>query len=347
MVSKLWSTDVTRTRCLTIVVLTLALAGSLRALLSAQQSNPLVGTGFVSGQVVVGGTNRPVPGAIVTLYIVSSSGPRGPAPQVIADAQGRFVFSGVPAGEFQLRASRTGWQTGVLGVDGPFQPEGMVVSAASPGDGQVIKLAAGERFRATVPVWPNAIIRGQVTDDAGEPIAGAYVNAIRWYMAGSRRRAGGAGLTFADDRGLFTLSVPPGEYVVGAASEQVRVGRDPATGSMQRFVFRDTFFPNASSMSDSVPVTVKSGEERSGLTLRMSLVPAMRLTGVLTARDAGRQPARLQVIALHEGVRAHPTQPVDRRAASCSTIFPRAATSCRAIRRRFRPQTLWRLPSCG
>ena len=312
----------TRRRCLTIAFLALALAGSLRGLLSAQQSDPLVGTGFVSGQVVVGGTSTPVPGAIVTLFIVSSlepvdgtlpGGPRGPAPQVISDAQGRFVFSGVPAGEFQLRAARNGWQTGALGVDGPFQPQGMVVSAASPGNGQVFKLAAGERFRASVPVWPNAIIRGQVTDEAGEPIAGAYVQAMRWYMAGSRRRAAGAALTFADDRGVFTLSVPPGEYVVGAASEQVRVATDPATGSTRRFVFRDTFFPSASSMSDGVPVTVKSGDERSDLTLRMPLVRAMRLTGVLTARDAGRQPARLQVIALNEGVRAHPTQPVDPR----------------------------------
>ena len=303
----------TRTRCLTVAFLALALAGSLHGLLRAQQSNPLVGTGFVSGQVVVGGTNRPVPGAIVTLYVVSSSGPRGAAPQVIADAQGRFVFAGVPAGEYQLRAARNGWQTGALGVDGPFQPQGMVVSAASPGNGQVFTLAAGGRFRASVPVWPNAIIRGQVTDEAGEPIAGAYVRAMRWSMVGSRRRAVGTGLTFADDRGVFTLSVPPGEYVVGAASEQVRVARDPAAGSMRRFVFRDAFFPNASGTFDAVPVTLKSGEERSGLIVRMQLVPATRLTGVLTARDAGRQPARLQLIALNEGVRAHPTQPVDPR----------------------------------
>jgi protocatechuate 3,4-dioxygenase beta subunit len=310
---------VTGTRSLTIAFATLALAGSLHGLLSAQQNNPLVGTGVVSGQVVVGGTNTPVPGAIVTLFIVSSlepvdgtlpSGPR-PAPQVISDAQGRFVFSGVPAGEFQLRASRNGWQTGALGVDGPFQPQGMVVSAASPGNGQVFKLAAGERFRASVPVWPNAIIRGQVTDEAGEPIAGAYVQAMRWYMAGSRRRLGGTDLHFADNRGFFTLSVPPGEYVVGAASEQVRIARDPATGSMRRFVFRDTFFPNASGTFDAVPVTLKSGEERSGIFVRMSLVRAMRLTGVLNARDAGRQPPRLQLIAVNEGVRAYPAQAVD------------------------------------
>lgn len=301
----------TRTRHRTIAFLTLALAGSLYGLLSAQQSNPLVGTGVVSGQVVVGGTNTAVPAAIVTLYIVSSSGPRGPAPQVIADAQGRFVFSGVPAGEFQLRAARNGWQTGALGVDGPFQPQGMVVSAASPGNGQVFKLATGERFRATVPVWPNATIRGYVTDEAGEPIAGAYVRAMRWSLAGSRRRPAGADLTFADDRGVFTLSVPPGEYIVGAASEQVRVATDPATGSMRRFVFRDTFFPDASSMSDGVSVTVRSGDERNGMNLRMPLVRAVRLTGVLTARDAGRQPPRLQLIAMHEGVRAYPTQAVD------------------------------------
>ena len=57
--------------------LIVVLAGSLCPLVLAQQ-NPPGGNGFISGQVVEGGSKRPVPGATVTLSLIT---PRGPARQ--------------------------------------------------------------------------------------------------------------------------------------------------------------------------------------------------------------------------------------------------------------------------
>ena len=276
-------------RAFIFAIVLLGLALDLPGRLLAQQVNPLVGNGLISGQVVAGGTARPVPGAIVTLFIVSSSGPRGPAPQVIADAQGRFVFSGVPAGEFQLRASRTGWQTGAWGLDGPFQPQGMVVSAGSPGDAQVIKLAAGERFRATVPVWRPALISGHVLDEAGEPLAGARISAVRWMAVQGRRGLGGGNTYTTDDRGSFTLSVEPGEYMVSAVADQVRVVKG------RPHVFRPMFYPGSFTTVGAATIAVKSGDERNGLAIQMSLEPSYRVTGLVNRIDAGRMPAQLEL----------------------------------------------------
>ena len=162
---------------LTFGLLTLVLAVTVRGPLLAQLPTPPPGNGFISGQVVEGGTTRTVPGASVTLYSVT---PRGPAREVIADGQGRYVFSGLPAGEFRLTARKTGWRSGAYGLATPVEGIGIF--------DDVLKLAAGERGRAVVPVWRNAIIRGRVTDESGEPLPGARVRAMYWTAGRGRAR---------------------------------------------------------------------------------------------------------------------------------------------------------------
>ncbi len=81
----------------------------------AQQATPS-GTGSISGQVVEGGTTKAVPSATVSLISVA---PRAPAREVIADAQGRYAFNNLPAGEFRLSAQKNGWRGGAFGLDSP------------------------------------------------------------------------------------------------------------------------------------------------------------------------------------------------------------------------------------
>ena len=151
-------------------VLTVALALWARGPLLAQPPTPATGSGFISGQVIEGGTTRPVPGATVSLNV----GPRIAAREVIADSQGRYVFSGLPAGEFRLTARKPGWLAGAYGLGTPLEPI-TIAGLGSFAPGEVLKLAEGERGRASVPVWRNAIIRGRVTDESGEPLPGTRV----------------------------------------------------------------------------------------------------------------------------------------------------------------------------
>ncbi|HKE85728.1 MAG TPA: carboxypeptidase-like regulatory domain-containing protein, partial [Vicinamibacterales bacterium] len=283
-----------RTLRRTLVVLALGVAGSVTLL--AQQPAPSAGSGFISGQVVEGGGTRAVPGATVTLYAAT---PRGPAREVIADAQGRYVFSGLHAGEFRLTARKTGWRAGAYGLATPAEGIG--------GSGDILTLAAGERARATVPVWRSAIIRGRVIDESGEPLAGARVSALSWNAVRARRvLSSGGDLGITDDRGDFTMSVRPGEYMIAASSEQVRIvnGRP--------HVFRQTFFPDSSATLGAAAIAVKGGEERSGIAIQMSLEPAFRVTGVLHAVDAGRMPQRLELLLVdREVAQQYPTRAID------------------------------------
>src|SRR5688500_15584932 len=76
--------------------------------------------GLLAGRVV-DANGPPLPGATVVLR---SATPRPPIPRpattgqavpVRTDAQGRFVFTDVPAGKYQIDASKAGWLPGALG----------------------------------------------------------------------------------------------------------------------------------------------------------------------------------------------------------------------------------------
>jgi protocatechuate 3,4-dioxygenase beta subunit len=260
----------------------------------AQQAPPAA-TGFISGQVVEGGSTRPVPGATATLTFVT---PRGPARQIIADGRGRYVFSGLAAGEFRLTADKTGWRTGAFGLDRP-------AGGLAP-SGEVLTLAPGGRATATVPVWRPALISGRVTDDAGQPLAAARVAAMQWAATRGRRNLVQVNTAVTDDRGQFTLSVQPGEYMIAAISDQVRNLRG------RSHVFRQTFYPRSPATTGSTTVTVRSGDERNGIDIQLPLEPAVRVTGVLNRTDAGAMPQRLEALRFDSDVpRQFAARPVD------------------------------------
>ena len=61
-----------------------------------------------------------------------------------------------------------------------------------------------------------------------------------------------------------------------------------ATGRMQ--VYRTTYYPAASTAATSTPITVKSGEERTDVTIGLRPVPAVRVSGRLVTPDGSTPP---------------------------------------------------------
>ncbi len=104
-----------------------------------------------------------------------------------------------------------------------------------------------------------------------------------------RRALGGGNQGATDDRGYFTLAVEPGEYMLSAAAYQVRSVKG------RPHVFRPMFYPGSFTTVGASTITVKSGEERSGVAIQLSLEPAFRVAGVVNRVDAGRMPAQLEL----------------------------------------------------
>lgn len=187
------------------------LAGSFAALADAQDVRILVidatqlanlqmpkGTGRIGGRVRDDSSRAPLAGAIVTL-----AGNRTPV-RVMTDGDGRFAFDELPAGEFSLTATLSGYSPG---AHGRLRPSGASVP---------IVLTDGQRLEnLALTLWPLAALAGTVVDDAGEPVVGVAVHAYRRAIAGGRWQFTPAASDTTDDRGDFRIgSLEPGPYLV-------------------------------------------------------------------------------------------------------------------------------------
>ena len=84
---------------------------------------------MIVGQVVDAGTGAPVGEAIVRLsmpkYFESPTAPKG---RVMADGDGRFFFTDLPAGEYYLQATKDGYAPGDVRPAPGLGPESAPVS---------------------------------------------------------------------------------------------------------------------------------------------------------------------------------------------------------------------------
>ena len=148
---------------------------------------PAVGTGSVSGVVVVEGAGTPVRRARITL-----TGPelRGGRTSVTND-QGQFSFATLPAGRFTMTASKAGYVDIAYGAKRPGRP------------GTPIQLAEGQKLeKANITLPKGSVVTGVVIDENGEPSPGTAVRVMRYIMRTGERTLQSAGQDQTDDRGL-------------------------------------------------------------------------------------------------------------------------------------------------
>ena len=178
------------------------------------------GTGLLLGQVVEAGTRDGIAGVTVTLSAVMTpavaadpTAPIAKTRQVLTGSDGRFFFANLPAGTFNVRTSKNGYVFGQSGQQAPG------------GAGQPIELADGAKVGdLTVPMWRDGVITGTVIDEAGEPVVGARVTALREAYLGGVPQLTQAGSSETDDRGIYRLaSLVPGDYLVAVLSTSITV----------------------------------------------------------------------------------------------------------------------------
>ena len=200
------------------LIAVLVAAASLSVLAQSQtpSGQPSVRTGLIVGQVIEGGSNRPVPEAIVSL---TGSGPavdpRDRGRRVMADAEGRFFFAELSPGSYLLRAVKAGYPQNTYG------PRRAPLSGTP--DARMDLREGERRGDATIFLWKYATLSGTVLDEAGEPVIGVEVRALRRSFGSGRMKfiplntAISAART--DDRGAFRIaSLPAGDYVISVAS---------------------------------------------------------------------------------------------------------------------------------
>ena len=191
--------------------LRVAPAAAADAARPATQTTPsVVGTGTISGAVVLEGTGSGVRRARVTLSGTELRGGR----TAITDDQGRFAFTALPAGRFTMTASKAGFVDIAYGAKRSGRP------------GTPIQLSDGQKIEKAVIALPRgSVVTGVVIDENGEPSPGTRVRVMRYVIRTGERSLSSAGEDTTDDRGMYRVyGLQPGEYMISAVPRNASLG---------------------------------------------------------------------------------------------------------------------------
>jgi protocatechuate 3,4-dioxygenase beta subunit len=267
-----------------------------------------VGEGVIGGVVRSDGAEgRPLRRASVELR----SGALMTGRRTFTSSDGAFEFRGLPPGQYNLTASYAAHMSAEYGARRPG------------GTGAAIALGAGQRLTDVVfRLSRYASIAGVVFDQNGEPVEGISVEAFRYTMRTGRRtlsKVYGQPST-TNDRGMYTFGgLAPGQYYIAAgpsprnpidvqvlsegdidrALQRVRSGSEanPVQAFAEpRKAFAPVFFPGTPDVSRAQVITVGLAEEKTGVNIRLELVPTARLEGTVVTPD-GQPAPNAQVVA--------------------------------------------------
>jgi protocatechuate 3,4-dioxygenase beta subunit len=246
----------------------------------------------VRGRVVAAQTGAPLRRAQVSLLAVGGPGRR----TATTDGDGRYEFADLPAGFYNLNASKAGFVGLQYGQQRPTEI------------GRPISVADGQRLDGIDFSLPRgAVIAVRITDDFGDPLAGAQVQVQRYqYGQDGQRRlmmAGTAsfGMNATDDRGeLRMYGLTPGEYFVSATYRN-QLAMPGANANDSNEGFSPTFYPGTVSATEAQGVSVVIGEEVS-VQFALATARLARISG--TVVDSQGRPAagaQVQIMSLQGG----------------------------------------------
>lgn len=206
------------------------------------------GTATVKGKVVTADTGKPLRRVQVSL----SSPDLTESRSMSTTAQGLFEFKDLPAGRYNLTASRPGFLQVQYG-------QRRVGEAGRP-----LQIADGQQITDLSLALPRTgSIAGRITDEVGEPLANVSVFPAHWrYFRGRKRlvRApGGASFNRTDETGQYRITgLEPGDYFVMATTRDTwTVDENPK----ERIGFNTTYAAGTANPADAQPVKVVSGQE--------------------------------------------------------------------------------------
>lgn len=215
---------------LLVLVIAIAAGPRLASPLAAGQQKPDPPAGVITGVVVDGATGEAIPEAVVFLA-ASPARPIGQQTRQLTDERGRFAFVQLPGDTtYTVSATKFGYLDGGYGRD------------AMPTDPlRSIPLKASEWIpNIKVAIWKPGAISGVVRDEAGEPVVGVVVRALKRVRIQGRDEFVAGPVTRTDDRGRYRIhTLPPGRYVVQVPSVQASIPASTKLGDEdERFALR-------------------------------------------------------------------------------------------------------------
>lgn len=275
------------------------------------------GTASIAGSVRSADGGRPMRRATVRVQSTASPMSR----TTMTDDRGNFEIKDLPAGEFNLRASKPGYLESIYGQKNPGS--GRPGTPVSLKDGQRL-----EKLDLTIP--KGGVITGTVVDDISEPVFGVPVRALKWTWTNGEKRLVSAGSATTDDRGVYRIpTLVPGDYVVmatprsdAAGDEMLAVEKMAAElgggpGGAMRFAapgaasspdeppssgYAPVFYPGTTLANTATSVPVGPAEEKTGIDVQLQLVPLGTITGTVLGDPKAIQATTVQLNDANTGL---------------------------------------------
>jgi protocatechuate 3,4-dioxygenase beta subunit len=240
------------------------------------------GTATLRGHVVAADTGQPLRKAQVRVVAGDIRENR----MTTTDADGRYEFKELPAGRYNVTASKGSYVVLQYGQQRPFEA-GKPLEIL---DGQTV-----EKVDFSLP--RGAVITGRVLDEFGEPLADAQVMVQRYQNMGGRRRLVPAGRTaMTNDIGEYRLfAIPPGQYYLSATLRNMGMMGD----SDDRSGYAATYFPGTPNIAEAQRLTIGIGQAMSDVNMALMPTRTARITG--TAVDSQGRPLIGAVMAAPVG----------------------------------------------
>ena len=223
------------------------------------------GTAVIRGRVIDATNGTPLRKAMVRVLGAELRESRS----AMTDADGRYEFSDLPAGQFNVSANKAGYLDIGFGQSAPFE----MGKPLKVGDKQVL-----EKIDFALP--RGAVIMGRVLDEYGEPVADVQVSALRkqYTSTGPRPMMSGRGSSTNDIGEFRVFGLPPGQYVISANARSFAMG-PITTGDNSGYAL--TYYPGTASLADAQTLPVGMGGTISDVTLMLVPTRTARLSGTV------------------------------------------------------------------
>jgi hypothetical protein len=244
---------------------------------------PRTGKAIVRGRVVAADSGQPLRKAQVRITSNEFRENR----MTTTDADGKYEFKELPAGRYNVQASKGSYVQLQYGQLRPFEPGKPL---------EVLEAQTVEKVDFALP--KGGVITGRILDEFGEPLADTQVAAQRYQSIGGRRRLMMAGRpAMTNDIGEFRLfAIPPGQYYLSATLRNM--------GGMMgdtddRSGYAPTYFPGTANLAEAQRVTIGLGQTVSDVNMALMTTRTARISG--TALDSQGRPMMGFVFAMPRG----------------------------------------------
>ena len=194
----------------------------------------------------------------------------------ITNGNGKFRFKQVPPGEYELTGRRIGYLNGSYGA------------TSWDSGGSPLTIKAGDAFTdIQLRLFPAGAISGRVIDADGDPVPGAEVHL--WYqlnILGQSKWERGSNIGTGHNGEYRIEGLGPGRYFVSANANETEEPRQEdrlvdSTGNP--VMFRDvlTYYPDALTIDEASPISIKLGLEQRGSDIRIRRSKRYRVAGTI------------------------------------------------------------------